>query len=265
MNNSQLLISDLPFHTINANGRGDKWNRFMDVFIISILMLLSGYWLLYRRLIVPEMNSNQEKKADIVKTATESLKKTLRRRQSWILTLLASVCLSVASVPYVLSLIYHYQLDLSLHPIVKWPSVDVAIHSFFCAYLLMDLLVGYWHYREQLQLLSGWIHHLVYMALVISLVHHEITAPFPYFAIMELPTVVLAIGHVWRDWRSDKLFGLAFFVTRLVYHSALIYQFCFRFPLRGWWVVVVLAFVLHCHWFSCWVRRMRRLINCTFK
>jgi hypothetical protein len=35
--------------------------------------------------------------------------------------------------------------------------------------------------------------------------------------------------------------------------------------LRGWWVVVVLAFVLHCHWFCCWVRRMRRLINCTFK
>lgn len=226
----------------------DKWDNFIKSFAASSALLLGGYLILWRYTIPCENKCGDDQASQLE-----------RRRQSWLLTLMASILLTAISIPYIVSLIYHFEFDMSKYPLVRWPTIDIAVHAFFAAYLALDLIVGCWHYHDQIQLVSGWIHHSLYVLLALNLVHLDITAPLPCFTIMELPTIVLATGHVWKAKRSDILFGVCFLVTRLVYHSWLIYQFYFKFPLSGWWMVVLGAFLLHCHWFGCWVRRMKRL------
>lgn len=214
-------------------------------FLGSCVLLLTGYFI-FLWFILDNKGLSVEKS---------------RRRRAWIFTFMSSVTISLLSLPYVYSLIFESKFDLSQHPVQQYPLLDVALNTFFITYLILDLLIGMIHYPKEIYLLSGWIHHLLYVILNTNLIHHNLTTPFAYFAIMELPTAILSIGHLWKPLRNDWLFGLSFFLTRIAFHLILIYQFLFNFPYKGWWSVVVFIFGFHCYWFRGWIKQQIRLFN----
>lgn len=50
--------------------------------------------------------------------------------------------------------------------------------------------MGLLHYREHVNLLTGWVHHSVYTALLLYIIHLDICHIFALAAFMELPTFV---------------------------------------------------------------------------
>lgn len=115
------------------------------------------------------------------------------------------------------------------------------------------------YYRDQIQLLSGWVHHLLYLALMAWALSAHFSCGFVLFLPLEFPTFILAMGSIYPERRSDLLFGLSFFFTRICYHVLLL-QRILRIadapvPI---WIPTSLAFALHCFWMGLWCRSYAR-------
>lgn len=181
-----------------------------------------------------------------------------RRQRAWILTFFASAVMTIGSLPTLFSFLFNSRFNLSNHP-TQYIDIDVYLCCFFMAYLIMDLFIGMIHYRDQIYLLSGWIHHLSYSVLMIFLIKKNLTTSFVMLGIMELPTFVLSVGHIWKSLRNDMLFGLLFFSTRIIYHGAMLYQFYRNYPVEGpWWLIVAGVYPLHIYWFNGWINQQKR-------
>lgn len=127
------------------------------------------------------------------------------------------------------------------------------------AYFLMDCVVGRKEYNKYLMSLSGYIHHIIYIFVSIVCIKLNIILPYMLFFIEELPTLILSLGKFNHNFRSDKLFGVTFFLTRIVYHIFLItmtYNYHILFPILG-----ILAFGVHSFWFKNWLTKYTLLLK----
>uniref|UniRef100_A0A6C0DUR3 TLC domain-containing protein n=1 Tax=viral metagenome TaxID=1070528 RepID=A0A6C0DUR3_9ZZZZ len=119
----------------------------------------------------------------------------------------------------------------------------------FISYLMMDCYMGYNNYPIYMNTLAGYIHHSVYIVINICALY---TGLYPYYLIymiLEIPSVLLNIGSYDAKWRNDRLFGIVFFTTRIVYHIYLTYVL--------WNIVIIRNFALpilcvHIYWFKNW-------------
>ncbi|KAG0182418.1 hypothetical protein DFQ28_006009 [Apophysomyces sp. BC1034] len=68
-------------------------------------------------------------------------------------------------------------------------------------------------------------------------------------AIVELPTVILAVGSLQDDLRSDFLFACTFFVFRILLNVFAIVSLKRHHPIKALWVVSVGMLMLHLYWF----------------
>ena len=121
------------------------------------------------------------------------------------------------------------------------------------AYFLMDCVVGRKEYNKYLMSLSGYIHHIIYIIVSFVCIKLNIILPYMLFFIEELPTLILSLGKFNNNFRSDKLFGLTFFLTRIVYHIFLImmtYNYHIIIPILG-----TLALGVHGYWFKNWLNK----------
>ncbi|KAL5033911.1 hypothetical protein BDV3_003541 [Batrachochytrium dendrobatidis] len=179
---------------------------------------------------------------------------------SWILTTTSSVFMTVSSLPFLYDYFTH-DSDLSMMPLLNDPAA-VVCSMFFISYLVCDLIFGWWYYKEQIDLITGWLHHLIYPVVIIASIVLQFPGAFLIAAFMELPTIVLALGHMKRSFRSEYLFGFLFFLTRIVFHL----YFAWR-AYVVWYqylYVMILAlgtFPLHIHWFGRWVKRQIRILR----
>lgn len=120
----------------------------------------------------------------------------------------------------------------------------------FTAYLLMDCYLGYMYYPEFMTSLSGYIHHSIYLVINMCALYTGLYPLYLLYMILELPSFLLNIGSFNNSLRSDKLFGLSFFITRILYHIYLLYVInvntitLFGVPILG----------IHIYWFKNWVR-----------
>jgi hypothetical protein len=136
----------------------------------------------------------------------------------------------------------------------KKGSLDFGkiIVLYFTAYLIMDIFIGSQDYATSMKSLSGYFHHTVYT--LINMLSLNI-GMFPmYFLHMlsELPTLLLSIGSFDSSLRDDNLFGLTFFITRIVYHIILTWMF------RDNTVILSLSLAtlgMHIYWFSGWIKK----------
>jgi hypothetical protein len=140
-------------------------------------------------------------------------------------------------------------------------NISASVLIMFGTANVMDILLGWFFYREHLYPLTTWVHHSVYIWLMVFLVTGDgyiVTLPYPYTPafmcalVEELPTFILAIGTIFPQFRQDLAFGLTFFVTRILFHSYLIvYMFRLQPP-----VVITICYLnpllLHLHWFYGW-------------
>ncbi len=88
---------------------------------------------------------------------------------------------------------------------------------FMMGYLFVDLTVGVLHYRAQLRFDTTYAHHFAYFGLELFCLLNGYARYYLIFAILELPTAVLALGCVAQEMRNDTLFQWTFVGTRIVY------------------------------------------------
>ncbi|KIK73825.1 hypothetical protein PAXRUDRAFT_177398, partial [Paxillus rubicundulus Ve08.2h10] len=177
---------------------------------------------------------------------------TTTKQRSWILTTLSSAVMSVCSLP----LFFEYTRASA-----DWKNVSTSgvytnsVARFFQAYLIADLTMGVLHYRSKVNLLTGWIHHSIYVFIVDYALQMGWSHIFCLCAIMEIPTFILALASVNARLRSDVLFAICFFLTRIVLHAVLGVSIIVQrkvvvggsiYP----GVIMACIFVLHAHWFS---------------
>jgi len=139
------------------------------------------------------------------------------------------------------------------------PIFSVAATRFFQSYLAIDLVLGAVYYPSQIGLLTGWIHHTVYIMIVELAIRRSWSHIFCLCAAMEVPTFFLGFMTLHPHLRSNVVFAVAFFLTRILFHIVLGVSYFFhdnRVQATGGSYVpsLLLAtiFPLHAMWFhSC--------------
>lgn len=165
---------------------------------------------------------------------------------SWILTFASSLVCTVTSIPY---FFLFWQSGWDMTQLSTDSNFHTALVCFFISYLFLDLFLGSIYYRHRITLVTGWIHHPLYIGILFWLLRSRSSSFFSANGLLELPTLVLALGSFRDKWRCDLLFASSFFVLRLVFHAHMIIALKERHRLETLWMVAVLVFPLHVYWF----------------
>lgn len=75
------------------------------------------------------------------------------------LTLLVSIVTTIASIPYVVNVVYYWDeaANFTADPLSRF------VVTFFLVFLLLDVIIGNLHYKDQFDFLTGWVHHGSYL------------------------------------------------------------------------------------------------------
>jgi hypothetical protein len=122
------------------------------------------------------------------------------------------------------------------------------------------MLLGISYYPDCMDPITGWFHHSLYAFLLLFVIGWEKEGIFLVAGIQELPTLILSLGYLYKPWRQDRLFGLTFFLTRIVFHFFPLTWFIYRaWPeITSFWITPLLVVPLHFYWFGKWVRQQIR-------
>ncbi|KAJ2453093.1 hypothetical protein GGF42_003881 [Coemansia sp. RSA 2424] len=184
------------------------------------------------------------------------------KQLSWVLTFVACVFLTLSSTPYV---VYTLGQGLDVSKLVLTDSFSLAVLGGFLSYLVWDLALGVVYYKSAITVLTGYIHHIFYIGLALFAATHGVSAVFCLMFYNELPTIVLAVGSMRKEWRSDLLFATTFFCTRILLHSVFLYKLYWYSDVRFLWKLLLLVFPMHVYWFygtvclqlkKCWSKRL---------
>lgn len=168
------------------------------------------------------------------------------KQLSWVLTLISSVVCSVSS----LFPIYQFcKSGFDMHTLSLNTQHDIALVCFFQMYLVLDLTLGRRYYRHRITWVTGWLHHSLYLVLLTWFLKCRIPSFFVAASVLEIPTVILAIGAIRPLWRSDRLFAASFFSLRLVLHTWMIRLLKHYHPIRPLWGIALAILPLHLYWF----------------
>ncbi|KAJ1953867.1 hypothetical protein EC988_002748, partial [Linderina pennispora] len=180
---------------------------------------------------------------------------TTEKQLAWILTFTTCVVVTTGSLPYVATLIAS---GFDVSKIVYTDTFSQMLIGLFLAYLFWDLALGLVYYRSTISVLTGYIHHTLYIVIVLYLAAHGVSAIFVLMCYNELPTIVLALGHMRKEWRSDILFALTFFLTRILMHVIMMVKFYRYSEFRFIWKLMLLVLPMHLYWFYGAVRQNLR-------
>lgn len=172
------------------------------------------------------------------------------KSKSWIIMLTSSGLLSLFGTFYV-ARAQIYSLWTNEH-IYADDKLSRLILLFFLATNIMDLIIGAICYPEFVDPFSSIAHHIFYNIFITILLFHGYSRGFVLCFLMEIPTFILALGTVWKEYRSDVLFGVSFLLTRVFYNAYLAYRLRLLSPDGNIWKVCVLVLGLHLFWFSKW-------------
>ncbi|KAF8145036.1 hypothetical protein K438DRAFT_1735644 [Mycena galopus ATCC 62051] len=179
------------------------------------------------------------------------------RQRVWILTTLASSVMTAFALPGVRDYLTMGGVQ-GVEPRV-WA---VGVNRFFQAYLTADMLVGGLCYRSQIGFLTGWVHHVHHVLITETTIRSGWAHLFCLAAVMELPTFILGASTLLPALRSNVVFALTFFATRIAFHLVLLYGLGMTPGLRVPAGILVLVFPMHAMWFhGCvagFVRRHRQ-------
>jgi len=183
------------------------------------------------------------------------------KRRAWIMTCLAALVSTVVGAIVAKDILENYSSEpwtyLTWNPDV-WVT-ESQLTKFCCinfiSFLVADVVCGVIQYPNQFHFLTGWVHHAAYCAFLVRLYLQNLTSVFTPFIVEELPTLILGLGTIYPEMRTDSGFGLTFLVTRVLWHALGTYNACTGppgHPIRkqAWFGVLSLA--LHLHWFYTW-------------
>lgn len=165
---------------------------------------------------------------------------------SWILTFTSSLVCTVISIPH---FFFFWRSGWDMNLLSFDSNFHISMVCFFISYLVLDLSLGSIYYRHRITVLTGWIHHPLYTGILLWLLKSRSSSFFSASCLLELPTLLLAIGSIRNQWRCDFLFASTFFVLRLVFHSYMIIALKQYHRLEFLWMVAMSVFPLHLYWF----------------
>jgi hypothetical protein len=179
--------------------------------------------------------------------------------QAWLLTLLSSAIMTLGSIPLVIAFMRE---NRQLNTFSQTNSAfSTGICAYFISYLISDLLIGSIYYRSLIHPVSGWFHHCLYIILVFYIIQISVPGIFTIFGILEAPTFIIALGSIHPPFRSDRLFGLLFFLTRICLHVYITFKIYQGFPENYHYLISASIIPLHVMWFRGWIKSQLKAKN----
>ena len=139
---------------------------------------------------------------------------------SWYLTLYSSGVTSFFGVYF----FYHVCKEGFTSVLKHEFEITRYIAIYFIGYCIMDLALGSLHYGSLVTYDDGWTHHFLYVVILAYLLHNNMTPLFSVALVEELPIILLSFYSVQNKQRPSLLFGVLYFLTRVVFHTVLIYK-----------------------------------------
>jgi hypothetical protein len=128
----------------------------------------------------------------------------------------------------------------------------------FLSFLVVDVVIGAFHYAKHFHILEGWVHHAVYIGFLAETYLSHQTGIFAHFALEEIPTFILGFGTIFPQCRSDNWFGFTFFLTRILWHFTGTFNahMCPEgHAVRSYTWFGFLSMLLHLNWFFTWCKK----------
>jgi len=169
---------------------------------------------------------------------------------SHLLSFVYSILMTLLT-PYTYYLMYNNYWDITLIN----PTVTNIIYNFSLSYFISDLLIGLEYYPVILNknILTSYIHHGAYISLFVYGKYYNRVHLYIFGLPYEIPTILLNIGNINRKYRNYQLFGLLFFIFRLLHNIYLLYKTFMVY--NDLFIFSVCTFILHCNWFRGWVKK----------
>ncbi|KAL7408884.1 hypothetical protein BDY24DRAFT_419378 [Mrakia frigida] len=182
------------------------------------------------------------------------------KRRAWILSSISSSLMTLGSLPFVWDFLraggdVGWMNGRRREGKGKRELLGEVVCTVFMGFLICDMVVGVRYYRQHINLLTGYIHHTIYIIVMLVALSTHQTYVFSLAAFLELPTFLLALSNLAPRWRNDYVFAVAFFLTRISFHSWICFAFLkekFTKGGVGWEACffLCLALPLHIHWFK---------------
>jgi hypothetical protein len=102
----------------------------------------------------------------------------------------------------------------------------------------------------------AWGHHIGYLIFMALTLFYDCPMIFVAYFPLEVSTIFLASGHIWKSARKDLLFGVTFFIFRILYHGALSVYLLYHLNVSPMKISVFgsyLTLVLHIFWWKNWL------------
>ncbi|KAF9352298.1 hypothetical protein BGX34_012222 [Mortierella sp. NVP85] len=132
----------------------------------------------------------------------------------------------------------------------------------FQAFLLVDLILGFLHYRKQLEPFSTVVHHIIYYFIVIHMRAGDMLSVFCICGTpIEASSIFLAFGRMFPHRRTplvEWLYVLCFVSTRLIYVALLWHEVYFNYPDKSVAFLYSITISLHIYWFVLYLQTQRR-------
>lgn len=158
-----------------------------------------------------------------------------------------------------LSLLSPFSIFILFNPQYAYSTLFVTIGEFMfnimISYFVVDIILGYQYYRKILytNVLTFSVHHITY---IIGLVYGKYLNILPLCITLlplEIPTVVLSLGQINRQYHNPVLFGILFFILRILYNILIIwkmYPLCHQLSIFSTMVLCI-----HIYWFKIYVNK----------
>lgn len=172
---------------------------------------------------------------------------------SHVLALIFSIITSILS-PYSFYVLYNNYLYNKINT-----KLVEFVYNLSFSYFSSDLIIGMQFYQESLNknILTSYIHHLVYLGLLLYSKYYDKTQLVIILLPYEIPTILLSLGHINNRYRNNILFGILFFIFRIIFNLYILYKSYMVY--NDLFIVSIFTFILHAYWFSKFVKKY--LIN----
>lgn len=187
----------------------------------------------------------------VTQRATSSPEEWAKSR-AWLLTFASALCLTVVGAPLAARLTVASDADFLA---ATHADGGISRHAviFFAVEMILDLAIGSLDYPGHLDVLSGWAHHTFFLLAGQPTLAFGASGFFLGMSIVELPTLLLAVGSLNRPWRVDLPFGISFFLLRIVYTTYYFVRLVLISRLRMLPAFVAIALLLNAFWFRSWL------------
>ncbi|KAG0353444.1 hypothetical protein BG005_007262 [Podila minutissima] len=132
----------------------------------------------------------------------------------------------------------------------------------FQAFLVADLLMGFLHYRRQLEPFSTVVHHIIYYFIVVHMRKGDMLSVFCILGtFIETSSIFLSWGRMFPHRRTPVVEGcyvLSFVTTRLIYVSLLWHEVYYNYPDKSVAVLYTITLALHVYWFVLYLHLQKK-------